>query len=490
MDVQTLQRGARATRQRIWTLCLVVSLVLHLPFTPFAGLLALLGFWQPSDTAEEPPDPALTEIPIDVATDLGTAESAPAPPPPPSEPAAGEPEPAPIVPKPKPKPKPKPIVDAGVPDASPDAGPQIQDAGAPDSGPRDASTNALADGGVADAGGIAAEGDAGRKSAGDPIADNAAVRAVSDPHPNVRVTVDTEKLRAHRLGARVGALLRGIYQWRDFLGPAGIDPVADIDRIYIVGPQLRRSANVTVIIQHRLGQERMHEALDRLVSRDPSGGWDDAKVPTAHATADNAPRFFVQPSPNIVVVSPPETLASSQRFPLRRLARLRGQVIAHTYIATPWRAVRGLPFRVPESIEWVSLDVVAGDDGGAVIEIEAQDESVASASKNSDELSRAVLAATTLNLGLLGDILGQRPRSFVQSVQFDSEGSRIVGKVTVTEQQVRDALDMASAWLVPAAPRPASSARSSSSALPRSAPPPLPSADRSGAPTPLRRAPR
>ncbi|HET9934207.1 MAG TPA: hypothetical protein VFQ35_26075, partial [Polyangiaceae bacterium] len=80
MDVQTLQRGPRTTRQRIWTLCLVVSLVLHLPFTPFAGLFALLGFLQPNEVDEGPPDPALTEIPIDVATDLGTAESAPAPP--------------------------------------------------------------------------------------------------------------------------------------------------------------------------------------------------------------------------------------------------------------------------------------------------------------------------------------------------------------------------------------------------------------------------
>ena len=233
----------------------------------------------------------------------------------------------------------------------------------------------------------------------------------------------------------------------------------DIDRLYIVGPQLRRSANVTVIIQHRLGKERMHEALDRLVQRDPSGGWDEAKVPTAHATADNAQRFFVQPSPSIVVVSPPETLASSQRFPLRFLSRLKGQVIAHVYIATPWRAVRGLPFRVPESIEWVSLDIEAAEGGGAVINIEAQDESVASAAKNSNELSRAVLAATTLNLGVLGDILGQRPRQFVQSVDFDSSGSRIVGKITVTEQQVQDALDMASMWLVPPPPRPASSAR-------------------------------
>jgi hypothetical protein len=461
VDVQTLQRGARTTRQRIWTLCLVVSLVLHLPFTPLAGVFALLGLWNPSATDDEPPDPALTEIPIDVTTDLGGSEDAPPPPPPASEPAGGEPEPAPIVPKPKPKPKPKPIVDAGVPDAAPDAGPQTQDAGISDAGPRDAGAEPPADAAASDAGaGIADRGDAGRSS-GDPISDNPAVRSVSDPHPNVRVMVDTEKLRSHRLGARVGALLRGIYQWRDFLGPAGIDPVRDIDRIYIVGPQLRRSANVTVIIQHRLGKERMHEALDRLVQRDPSGGWDEtAKVPTARATADNAPRFFVQPSPGIVVVSPPETLASSQRFPLRFLSRLKGQVIAHVYIATPWRAVRGLPFRIPESIEWVSIDIEAGEAGGAVIDIEAQDESVASAAKNSSELTSAVLAATTLNLGVLGDILGQRPRQFVQSVEFDSKGSRILGKITVSEQQVLDALDMASLWLVPPAPRTSGSARS------------------------------
>lgn len=437
-------------------------------------MLALLGFWTPNSEDDEPPLPAVTEIPIDVATDLGEAESAPAPPPPvAAPPAAGETEPAPTVPKPKPKPKPKPIVDAGVPDASADAGAEIADAGAPDAAPRDAAPDAPADAGVPDAGGLADAGDAGR-STGDPMADNPAVRSVSDPHANVRVTVDTEKLRAHRLGARVGGLLRGIYQWRDFLGPAGIDPVRDIDRIYIVGPQLRRSANVTVIIQHRLGKELMHEALDRLVQRDPSGGWDEAKVPTAHATADGAPRFFVQPSPAIVIVTPPETLASSQRFFPRYLPKLKGQVIARTYIATPWRAVRGLPFRVPQSIAWAEIQIEAAESGGAVVHIEAQDESAETASKNANELTSAVLAATSLNLGVLGDLLGQRPRQFVQSVEFEAKGDRILGTITASEQQVQDALDLASVWLVPPPPRSTGSARSTPTSPTTSASPTTP----------------
>ena len=84
----------------------------------------------------------------------------------------------------------------------------------------------------------------------------------------------------------------------------------------------------------------MHEALDRLVQRDPSAGqWLDGKVPTASALADGSLRYFVQRWPAIVVVTPKETLESAQRFPLarwhaphklgaRRLSRAHGALAA------------------------------------------------------------------------------------------------------------------------------------------------------------------
>jgi hypothetical protein len=425
------------------------SVLLHLPITPLGalfGLIGLLSLNRPEDAG--PALPPITEIPVDLFSDEPAGTAAPAAPP---EPAAPAPDVTPELPKPRPKPPPKPpsseldagVVDAGVPDAS------VSDAGVPDAG------GALADAGAGD-GGVDAGTDAGAgPGISDPVAVSGAARSVADPNANVKILIDTEKLRAHPLGSRVGTLLSGVHQWRDFMGPSGIDPVRDIDRILIVGPQLRNSSDVVAVVQHRLGRERMRKALDLLVQRDPEGKWLDSKVPVASARADRAPRFFVLPSARLVVVTPESTLESAKRLPAKgSLPALPGAAMVTAYVKTPWRAVRGLPLRVPRSIAWVRARIEPLSAGGALIDFEAQDENEELARSDAEELTRAVTAATELRLGPLGDLIGLGTRRFVESVSFEADGSKIRGRITVTANQVLTLLDFAGAMFVPpAAPK-------------------------------------
>jgi len=468
VDSKTHRRGPADTSTGRFAKLLVVSVLLHVPLTPWAALAGLLSVWSPPvDDVEAPP---ITGIPIDVIED----EPAPTPEQPaaaaPAEPAAaGEPV---VVSKPKKKPEPaKTIVDAGAPDAEVDAGDaDAGDAGASDAGKAvsDAGSEEKDAGAVADAG----PSDAGTKPLSDPSV-VAGVKRVADPNANVRITLYNEKIRGNPLGARIGPLLASLYQWRDFFGPSGVDPIKDIDQIYIVGPQLRNSSNVVAILRHHLPAAKMHAAIDSLVRSDKLGGeWLDAGVPVASAHADGAERRFVIANAQTVVVTPPSAFSAAAAAGKQLTLRpSKGPEVALIYLATPWRAFQGLPVKVPESIRWARIRITPTSDGGASAEIEAEDDNAETASESAAYLTRTANALSQLNLGFLGSLLGQSSHRFIERVGFTAEGKMIHGTASITADQLQTALDLAGSFLSDRAtrrPRPAGSASSGvSGAAPR-----------------------
>jgi hypothetical protein len=474
VDSKTHRRGPADTNSGRFAKLLVVSVLLHVPLTPWAALVGLLSLWSPP--AEDVDSPPITGIPVDLIEDEVPATSAPA------EPAAADPagpgEPV-VVAKPKRKTEPaKAVVDAGAPDAETadadadagadagadaavaDAGPASSDAGTP---PDAGDAGALADAGPASS-------DAGAKPLSDPSV-VAGVKRVADPNANVRITLYTDKIRANPLGARIGPLLGSLYQWRDFFGPAGIDPIKDIDQIYIVGPQLRNSSNVVAILRHHLPPAKMHAALDLLVRADKQGGeWLDAGVPVASAHADGAERRFVVANAQTVVVTPPSAYAAAAAAgKYLTLRPSKGPEAAMIYLATPSRAFLGLPIKVPESIRWARVRITPTAAGGATAEIEAEDENADTAAENAAYLTRTANALSQLNLGFLGSLLGQSSHRFIEHVGFTSEGKMIRGTASITADQLQTALDMAGAFLSDRntrRARPASSGRPAASSGP------------------------
>ena len=455
MDSKTHRRGPADTSNGRFAKVLAVSVLLHVPFTPWAALLGLLSLWSPP--ADVVDSPAITGIPVDLIEDQ--APATPTNPDSASTPDnAGPADPAPTPIK-KAKPAIKPV-DAGAADAAPDA----------------ESADAAPDAGVADAGGVSADAGAESKDvSGGSLADGgtkpdagarplseptlvAGAKQVADPNANVRITIYTEKIRQNPLGARIGPLLRSLYQWRDFFGPTAIDPIRDIDQMLVVGSQLRDSSNVVAILRHHLPAARMRAAIDALVRADQAGGeWLDAGVPAATAHADGAERRFVLANAQTVVVAPPTAykgvLAAGKMI---RLVPSPGPEAAMIYLATPWRAFIGLPIKVPPSIKWARVRITPTADGGATAEIEAEDADDATATEDAAYLTRTANALSQLNLGFLGSLLGQQSHKFIEHVAFGSEGNKIHGEAEVTADQLSTALDMAGAFLADRATRRAS----------------------------------
>ena len=432
-----------------------LAVALHVPLSPALGLLGLVRFL--GDRTDSPALPPVTEIPLDVIDDDDGKASKPADTPEAKEPATvSEPEAAlpsePVVKKPK---KPKELPDAGAPEPT--------DAGVPDA-------SKTSDAGAAqDAG---SEGDGGpTHKPGDGIASPVAGigdKRVGDPNANVQLLIHTDRIRQHPLGARIGPLLRNVYQWRDFFGPTSIDPIRDIDRMLIVGSQLRDSRDVVAILQFNVPPERLRAAVEVLVARDPEGGWLDAGVPVAKAHADHGERVFVFPSPQVLVVTPPSAQASAERLPRKfRLPSPKGDELALAKLATPWRAFMGLPVTIPKSIRAAELRVSPRPDGGIVIEVLAHDETEALARADAEALTAALTAATSLNLGMFGAVLfGSSQKKFIEKGSFEPDGADIRGEIVLTRSQVETVLELAAGFLGGAAPRPRATASTAAPTLP------------------------
>ena len=292
------------------------------------------------------------------------------------------------------------------------------DAGAPDAGPADAGT-----------------------SIGDPVAMAGGAGKIVDANANVRLIVFNDRIRNHPLGARIGTLLGGAEQWKDFFGPTGLDPIKDVDRILIAGPQLRKSADVVAVLRVNVPNDKLRAAVDALVQRDAQGGWLDAGVPAARLQADRAERLLVLPAPQILVMAPPSaekhalSLGSGLKFP-----NPKGNEALTTFVVTPWRAFVGIPFEIPKSIKWVRMKITPTSDGGAVADLVAEDESPESAAKHAEELAAAIDKVTHPK------VLGFQVVALLEPISLKPVGSEIHGSVVATPKQLARLLEAVSAY--------------------------------------------
>lgn len=350
---------ARVFEPFLW---LAASLVVHVPFSP---LWTLTRARTPPLPRAEPP--ALSaEIPVDTA-EQPPGESNLSPPTPPAavaEPAAAKPaEPAEaerdsisLPPAPKPR-------------ALEPREEKVRPATVPDGAELDAGSN-----------GPAAPSDAGVEpmdagvSGSNPMAALGSVRSVSNTVANVRLQVETARLREHPLGTRVVALLGSIDGWRDLLRPDALNP-KDIERVLVAAPSLEGSAGTVAIIEHRASSEALRAAIDRLDTPD-------------------VPRHVILPSSGVVVVALQRYLAaSSYADPELGLRALEENVVASGQLEKPWRAARALALTIPRSIRWLRFRVALAS-GGVTIAIEAEDESPDFARRDAEALNRVASEAS------------------------------------------------------------------------------------------------
>lgn len=386
-----------------------LSLAVHLVLTPVAALLGLFAWLASAPPEDDGQVEQLRAIPI---TFLGYEEL---PAPAPAEPAAAPS--AALLPPPGTAPGPAAPADVKR-EVKPTAGKEEEAKPSPEPAPE---TSAVP---------------RPRGDVAHPVAMSGIASEVVDDNANVNLLLLTERVRNHPLGERIGRLLFNFPQWSSFFASAEVDPVRDLNRILIVGPQFRRSADVVAILHHRMPQKVLKGAVDRLVQRPPRGRWLQSKMPAALAHADRAERLFAFTAPNVLVVAPPHLERSLMAAPPTKFPTPPGDEAMVLHVKTPWRALIGLPFRLPESIAWLRLDVLPLESGGAELRLVAEDESAELASEHAASLSTAVNALTNPDLGALGALIGMPSIAFIDRVQFKAKDKRISADVRVTPRQL------------------------------------------------------
>ncbi|HEY6723472.1 MAG TPA: hypothetical protein VI197_05545 [Polyangiaceae bacterium] len=457
VDVKTQWRGQPDTKRWRFYALVGLSMVLHSALTPLAallGLLGLLGLSDPPPTAALPP---ITAIPIDLIED-------PTPVPAPADPEPEE-EPSGVVALP---PSPEPL-----------AAPTGKDPAAEP--PKDPNDEKIGNGD-----GKEAKDPEQNDKVGDPVALSGAAGKLAKSGAKIRIKIDTDKVRQHKLGPRIGEILGRVPQWHDFLGPAKLDPIRDIDRLLIAGPELRDSSGVVAVLRYNVPEPVMASAIDSLVQRS-SGEWLTGATRAASARADRAERIFAFFAPQLLAIVPPSAKRDAvKRWPKNtRLDPIPGDVVLVATVETPHLVNTGLPFRFPETLEWIRANVTPTPDGGAIAIIEAQDTSEELARKHADWLERRVLATTKLQgFAAAAAKLLYGTESFVDKVSFRSEGNRIEGTLSITATQIESLLKMVEGVINQWNPKPPAGAPSASgSGQPLLPPPPsaLPSVTPSGA---------
>lgn len=449
VDVKTQWRGQPDTKRWRFYALVGLSMLLHSALTPLAALFGLIGLLGLSDPPL-PSQPPITAIPIDLIEDP-TPAPAPADPEPEAEPSGV------VVLPPSPEPLASPAGREPTPERSKEPRPEEPGSGQ----------------------GTESKDPETKDQVGDPVALSGAAGKLAKSGAKVRIKIDTDKVRQHPLGPRIGDILGRVPQWYDFLGPAKLDPIRDIDRLLIAGPELRNSSQVVAVLRYNVPEAVMETAIDSLVQRS-SGEWLSGATRAATARADRAERIFAFFAPQLLAIVPPTAKRDAlKRWPKQtRLDPIPGDAVLVATVETPSQVHLGLPFRFPETVKWIRASVTPTSDGGATAIIEAEDESEDMAREHAFWLERNVLASAKLRGGMaVLAVALYGTDSFVDTVSFRSEGTRIHGTLTITKDQIASLLKMVEGIINQWNPKPVAStpAPGASSALP------VPSAASSGA---------
>jgi hypothetical protein len=338
-----------------------------------------------------------------------------------------------------------PIADAGV-DADADAGPPLPDLDGGVAALHDASVDAASpasstthttpdagDGNLRD-GGIASAATSGEVPPATPVRDPIGISgkagSIAGKDPNVSLLLGMDAIRSHPAGATLGPMFATLPIWNQFFVGSGVDPVKDLDRILVAGPQFRESSKVVAVVKLKLKEPAIHDVLEGIRQRAvPPGEWESATVMTA--VVDKTKRVFVMQGNGVLMVVPDSLGDTARKLKGASFPGKKGDAIV-VFLKFPGKALRGVPFTIPSSLRWVRLATTLGADGSATTEIDALDANAEQAERSAQILTSGLEAATTREVPFLGTV------RMIDRVVFSAVGDHVHGTLHLNPAQTRE----------------------------------------------------
>ena len=408
-------------------LALVASAVIHYELSPWSFF--------PERTLELKDTDGEITIPIDMIEGPSAPPAPPPPPPPPAADTAAKPG----------EEQGRASADAGGPSRA-----TLKDAGVPRDAEIDAEAAAdagassrpsISDGGLPDAAAGGESGDGGL--------DNASMAGPT----LVEIRVNIGAIRTNPVGARMGPLLLGIPQWADFLGGTDVDPVKDLEWIWIFGPSLIHTDKDAAVLRYNMTDDRAAKNIGILSKRDVGGGKFDTGVAGVRAwrgRADNAWRVFMLPRPHVAAMVPPDFAKTAARAFSRSDLRppTRPNEAVRVMVKNPSHPMPFLPASLTELRFWASPREGGGAD--AYVEADAPDDRAAALAAK--QIRQLVAQQNSIGVRLV-------TRGLLNDFDVTSDGALVKGHAPVSQEQLEALYDLVAAYLgVPPTAEPRGSA--------------------------------
>jgi len=257
---------------------------------------------------------------------------------------------------------------------------------------------------------------------------NAAEIAVKLVGGKVSTYVAMDRVRAHPVGPKI----LGLPMVADMLDGTGIDPLKDLNRVFVTGPATN-SPRLVTFAEHNLDAKAAHSALAAVVAKsDPPGqfiptqGFEEAKVTIKKRTG-----IVAMLPPHFLVVVPEDLADHITDFEASGgLADPAGPEAVRSTAFDPSQSVAGpgVP-NIPQTISKGIFTVLLKADGGADVDIVGDDTSADSAANDAKTVTDSFAAATQRK------VMGMNFRAF-DPIKFKAEGTEVKGHLALSKDDL------------------------------------------------------
>jgi hypothetical protein len=226
----------------------------------------------------------------------------------------------------------------------------------------------------------------------------------------------------------------------DLFEGTGVDPMRDLERVFIASTGITDHDRAVIVAQHRLQQAQLREAIDKLVARStPPGAWlDDLGLPAARITLHGRTRIVAVVDDEYVAVLPEALAAEAKKFlGTGGFPDPDGPESVVTVAQDASHSLRAprAP-HIPDTISTARITLRFQDDGTVDAAGDGESTSAEQAVKDALALTDAVDRATSVKIAIL------RVR-FFKPVPFRAEGSHVKTDVHLSPDEVDKLLGMA-----------------------------------------------
>jgi hypothetical protein len=247
-----------------------------------------------------------------------------------------------------------------------------------------------------------------------------------------------ERARSHPLTPKVLSL----DMFRSVLEGTGIDPSADLARVFVTAADLEHGGDEIAVLEHTVEEARLKTAIEVLMGKStPTGTWlTGTSVPEARVTIRGHTRVLAIATPTILLVLPEARALDAARFAgTGGLPDPTGDETAIAAAIDPSKTLRvpNAP-RVPPSLRSAEGRVVLRVNGGASVDVDAASSSPEQAQDDAATLTEAVDRATSVKFAFL-TVRVFRP------IPFHADGDHVKAHLDLAPNELDTLLGLAAA---------------------------------------------